>query len=103
MRLLSWRAAAEKRLVTLALALGCMTQASPVLAQSSEERMGARAAASEGARAFSEKRWTDAIDYFKRAESLVHAPPHLLYIARAQAQTGLFVEARENYLTIIHE
>ena len=51
----------------------------------------------------SHRRWADAIDYFKRAESLVHATPHLLYIARAQAQTGLFVEARENYLTIIHE
>src|SRR5215468_10889823 len=103
MRLFSLRAATEQRIVALAMALGCLTQAPSGFAQSSEERMGARAAASEGARAFSEKRWADAIDYFKRAESLVHATPHLLYIARSQAQTGLYVEARENYLAIIHE
>ena len=103
MTLLPLRPAAQKRIATVALALGCLTPATTAFAQSSEERMGARAAASEGARAFSEKRWGDAIDYFKRAESLVHAPPHLLYIARAQAQTGQFVEARENYLAIIHE
>jgi hypothetical protein len=68
-----------------------------------EERVGARAAAAEGAKAFQEGRWADAIDYFTRAESLVHAPPHLLYIARAQKQTGLLVQARENLLSIIRE
>src|ERR1041385_5471799 len=68
-----------------------------------EEKIGARAAAAEGAKAFQEGRWADAIDYFTRAESLVHAPPHLLYIARAQKQSGLLVQARENLLSITRE
>jgi len=59
--------------------------------------------AQEGASAFQEKRWADAIDLFKRAESLVHAPPHLLFMARAQVEVGQLVAARENYMRIIRE
>ena len=59
--------------------------------------------AQEGATAFQEKRWADAVDLFKRAESLVHAPPHLLFMARAQVELGQLVGARENYMRIIRE
>ena len=73
------------------------------LAQSDAERAGARAAAVEGAKAFKEQRWADAIDFFTRAEKVVHAPPHLLYIARAQVELGRLVAARENFLKIKRE
>jgi hypothetical protein len=72
-------------------------------AQSDEQRAGARALATEGARAFNEGRFKDAVDLFTRAEALVHAPPHLLFLARAHAKLGQFVKAREAYLKIIKE
>jgi hypothetical protein len=95
--------AGARRLVMLAVAVGCLAQAPDGRCQTADDRVGARAAAAEGAKAFSEKRFADSVDDFKRAESLVHAPPHLLYMARAQTELGQLVEARENYLTIIHE
>jgi hypothetical protein len=60
-------------------------------------------AAVEGHKAFFEKRYDDAIDLFTRAESLVHAPPHLLFIARASEKLGRLVTARENYMRIVTE
>ncbi|HKY38745.1 MAG TPA: hypothetical protein VJN18_22540 [Polyangiaceae bacterium] len=71
--------------------------------QSDEQRAGARTLATEGALAFNEGRWKDAVDLFARAESLVHAPPHLLFMARAHAKLGQFVKAREAYLKIVKE
>jgi hypothetical protein len=85
------------------LALSCAYGAESGVCHAQEEKSGARAAAAEGAKAFQEGRWADAIDYFTRAESLVHAPPHLLYIAKSQKQTGLLVQARENLLSIVRE
>ena len=79
------------------------TYSSGVFAQSEEERAGARAAATEGAQAFRDQKWADAADLFTRAESLMHAPPHLLYLARAQVKLGQFVKAQENYNKIIRE
>lgn len=94
----------NRRLKWAALvALACAYGAGSGVCHAQEERSGARAAAAEGAKAFQEGRWADAIDYFTRAESLVHAPPHLLYIARSQKQSGLLVQARENLLSIIRE
>jgi hypothetical protein len=72
-------------------------------AQSDQERAGARAAATQGAEAFKAEKYKDAINYFKRAESLVHAPPHLLFIARANEKLGKLVEAREAYMKIVRE
>jgi len=77
--------------------------APPLAAQGDEERAGARAAATEGAKAFRERRFPEAIDLFSRAESLVHAPPHLLYLGRAQAELGMLVQARENFLKVARE
>jgi len=75
----------------------------PASAQTEMERAGAREAAKQGAQAFEQKRWAEAIDLFTRAESLVHAPPHLLHIARASANLGQLVKARETYLKITRE
>ena len=56
-----------------------------------------------GAAAFKDQRWAEAVDLFKRAESMVHAPTHLLYLARAQDKLGHLVEAHEAYLKIVKE
>ena len=69
----------------------------PVYAQTDEARAGARSLATEGATAFSDGRFKDAVELFSKAESLVHAPPHLLFIARASTKLGQFVKAREAY------
>jgi hypothetical protein len=76
---------------------------SPVLAQTDVERAGARAAATEGAQAFTEGRWSDAADLFARAEGVVHSPVHVLYLARSYEKLGHLVKAREAYLRIINE
>lgn len=68
-----------------------------------EEKAGARAAAESGGEAFEAGRYAEAVDYFTRAESLVHAPPHLLYIARAELKLGNLVAAREAYLRVDQE
>jgi hypothetical protein len=72
-------------------------------AQSDEQRAAARALATDGSKAFSEGRWQDAVDLFTRAESLQHAPPHLLFLARSQERLGRLVRAREAYLKITKE
>src|SRR3954466_13075470 len=79
------------------------TEVSPAFAQSDQERAGARSAATEGAQAFRDHNWSQAADLFMRAESLVHAPPHLLYLARAEANLGHLVKAQEAYRKILHE
>jgi hypothetical protein len=72
-------------------------------AQTDEQRAGARTLATEGAAAFNEGRYKDAVDLFIKAESLVHAPPHLLFMARSHAKLGQFVRAREAYMKIVKE
>ena len=92
----TWRARMTAGLVATVMA----AQSSLAFGQTDEERAGARAAASEGSKAFGESRWADAIDLFTRAQTLVKAPPHLLYIARAHEKLGQLVKAREAYLQI---
>ena len=73
------------------------------LAQTDEQRAAARALATDGATAFNEGRFKDAVDLFNRAEALVHATPHLLYLARSYDKLGRLVRAREAYLKIVKE
>ncbi|MGC4065119.1 MAG: hypothetical protein QM784_10830 [Polyangiaceae bacterium] len=40
---------------------------------------------------------------FNRAEKLVHAPTHLLYIARSNVKLGYLVRAQEAYQQLIRE
>ncbi|MGH7269224.1 MAG: hypothetical protein ACREJ3_02240, partial [Polyangiaceae bacterium] len=75
----------------------------PARAQTDEQRASARAAATDGLRALNEGRYRDALDFCTRAESLMHAPTHLLLIARAQTKLGLLVEAQESYIKITRE
>lgn len=72
-------------------------------AQSDEEKAAARALAKQGAEAFAEGKHADALDLMTRAEAIIHAPTHLLYIARSQAALGKLVAAKETYLKVIRE
>src|ERR1700742_3765530 len=98
-----FRGATRAIATALVLALGTVVVQPNAFAQSDDDRAGARVAATEGVKAINEKRWADAADLFTRAESLVHSPVHLLYLARAQVQLGKLVKARENYNRIIRE
>jgi hypothetical protein len=91
------------RPVVLCAALASSAAAAPAYAQSDADRATARTLATDGHKAFTEKKWTEAIDMFTRAEALVHAPPHLLYIARAQLELGHLIKAQEAYLKITRE
>jgi hypothetical protein len=72
-------------------------------AQSDETKAAARAAATQGVAAEEAGNWAQAIELFTRAEALVHAPPHLLHIARAEAKRGRLIAAQEAYLKITRE
>ena len=72
-------------------------------AQTADEIAGARASAQSGAKAFEAGNYQEALDLFSRAESLVHAPPHLLWQARAHEKLGQLVQARELYIRLQRE
>lgn len=72
-------------------------------AQTDQARATARSTATEGLRAMEEGRYADAASLFQRAEELVHAPPHLLYFARASVKLGKLVQANEAYVKILRE
>ena len=72
-------------------------------AASAEAKAGARAATESGTTAFKEGRFAEAVDMFLRAESLFHAPTHVLMLARSYVGLGKLVLAREAYLSIVRE
>jgi hypothetical protein len=94
---------ARGRGLSAALLVLSLSMGGPALAQSDEQRAAARSLATEGATAFNEGRYQDAVDLFGKAESLVHAPPHLLFLARSHAKLGQLVKAREAYMKIVKE
>lgn len=67
------------------------------------KRSAARTFATDGLAAFNAGQFDKAIDLFTRAEALVHAPPHLLYTARASVKVGQLVHAKELYVKITRE
>jgi tetratricopeptide (TPR) repeat protein len=86
-----------------AVALSLCISSGAAYGQTDEQRAGARSLATEGAAAFNDARYKEAVDLFTKAESLMHAPPHLLYLARAHSKLGQFVKAREAYLRVTKE
>ena len=90
---------------TLASVLVAAFLSSPLaaFAQTDEQRAAARELATAGADAFDDGKYDLALENFKKAESLVHALPHLLFIARAHAKRGEYVKSREAYLKVIKE
>jgi hypothetical protein len=99
-----YSASVMKRNYYLALvALTCVCQPRLVFSQTPEERAGARAAADQGYDAFERGEWEAALDLFGRAESLVHSPVQMLYVARSNARLNRLIEAQEAYLRIVRE
>ncbi len=84
-------------------ALIALAGAPRAFAQSDDERAGARSAATEGVAAFNQQHYAEAADLFLRAESLVHSPVQVLFLARSQVKLGQLVKARENYNKIARE
>lgn len=68
-----------------------------------EETAAARTAAQGGLEAFNRGAYAEALDLLDRAESLVHAPSHLLFQARCHEKLGNLVQAREVYNKLIRE
>jgi hypothetical protein len=91
------------RVRALCVSLAVLFAAAPAWAQSDEQRAAARELATDGVRAFDDGRFDDAVDRFTRAEEIIHAPPHLLFLARAQAKLGRLVRAHETYVKIARE
>src|SRR5262245_41633148 len=98
-----WLFEARGRGLGAALLVLFLTCGGRALAQTDEQRAAARSLATEGATAFNEGRYQEAVELFGKAEGLVHAPPHLLFLARAHAKLGQFVKAREAYMKIVKE
>lgn len=87
------------------LLVGAMAfAASPVGAQPIDDQMRAtaRALADEGATFFDQGKYSEALDRFERADSIVHAPTVGLFVARTLEKLGRLVEASERYRTVMN-
>ena len=73
------------------------------LAQSKADRDAARAHAIAGKKLFEAGKLDDSIDRFQKAEAIIHAPPHLLYIARVLDKQGKVLAARDTYAELVAE
>lgn len=81
------------------------TLASPALAAGPTfaDREAARALSGKGYEAFEAGQYRKAIDLFRQAEARFHAPPHLLYIGRAQFKLGELMAAAATFRRILDE
>src|SRR5262249_18271474 len=70
---------------------------------SAADREAARGLAGHGYELFEAGQYERALDLFRQAEARYHAPPHLVYIARAQVKLGKLIEAEATYQQIIDE
>lgn len=92
-------------LLTLVLARPALA-AGPVPAPAAvkpADREAARALATRGYELFQAGSFKEAIESFRKAEDKVHAPPHLLYIARSQVKLRQLVEAKDTFREILAE
>ena len=67
------------------------------------DREAARSLASKAYQLFEAGEYRRAIDLFHQADARFHAPPHLLYVARAQAKLALLVEAKATYQRVLED
>jgi len=93
--------AASTSLFLLALLFGRPAWATD--GPTSDDREAARSFATRGYELFEAGDYARAIDFFQQAEERFHAPPHWLYIARAQAKQGKLLEAKRSYERILTE
>jgi hypothetical protein len=93
----------SRKVLGFFLSASLLLQAGTSYAQSDEEKAAARSLATQGAEALKGGRYAEAIDLVSRAQAIVHAPTHLLMIARAQTGLGKLVAAQETYLKLLRE
>ncbi|MBI4702541.1 MAG: hypothetical protein HY744_15585 [Deltaproteobacteria bacterium] len=88
----------------LALALlATRAHAQPETSGTGRDRAAARALAGAGFALFQAGDYARAIERLRAAEQIVHAPTHVLYLARALAKLGKLAEAREQYRRVADE
>ncbi|MEJ7732285.1 MAG: hypothetical protein WKG00_24145 [Polyangiaceae bacterium] len=97
------RCALMSSVVMLATASALRAEAQPSIAPTAEQLAAAGKLADEGLAAFETGHDEEAFDRFTRAEALVHAPPHLLYQARAAARRGRLRAAKALYAQVLAE
>jgi hypothetical protein len=87
----------------LALSLLHAAAASAQAPPSDADKTTARGLAMEGLAALQQKDYVTAADRLARAEGILHAPTHLLGLARAQVGLGRWVSAQETYGRVVRE
>jgi hypothetical protein len=98
------RKSCRRAAIALSLSLSLLLPAGAAHAQASaEDKAAARALATQGADALKNNKFSEAVDLVTRAEAIVHAPTHLLMIARSYVGLGKLVAAQEAYLKLIRE
>jgi hypothetical protein len=97
------RAARASLCAVIALTLASSFAVPARAAGSAADREAARTLSGKGYEAFEAKEYRRAIDLFRQAEAHFHAPPHFLYLGRAQVKLGLFVEARDTFERVVAE
>jgi hypothetical protein len=98
------RRGARRAALGLLLCGSILLPAATSFAQASDEdKAAARALATQGSDALKGNRYAEALDLVTRAEAIVHAPTHLLMIARSHAGLGKLVAAQETYLKLLRE
>jgi hypothetical protein len=92
------------RLVVAPLLLGAVLASAVAHAEPTEaDRATARSLASEGYDALERKDYETAVNRFRHADALVHAPTISVDLARALIGMGRYVEAYERYQLVIRE
>jgi hypothetical protein len=92
------------RLALAAAFMAATALAAPARAWgSSADREAARALSGKAYEELQARHFHRAIALFQEAEARFHAPPHLLYTARAQVKLGLLQEAKATFERVIEE
>lgn len=93
-----------RRCLLFAVAVLLAVWVSPLDAKPSKEQISAaRALAYAGYELLQQEQWAEAYDRFQQAEKIFHAPPHVLFMARAKRGLGEYVEARDLYQSLANE
>jgi hypothetical protein len=94
----------SSRWLAVPFALGVALAGRPAWAEPSEaDRASARSLAAEGYDALERKDYATAVDRFRHADALIHAPTIGVDLARALVGLGRLVEASERYQLVIRE
>lgn len=93
----------QYRCLLLASVVTLSSVSGTALADEAADRATARALAGEGHNALLRRDFEQALDRFRRADALVHAPTLAVGIARSLAGLGRLVEAQEEYQRVIRE